>query len=544
MTVEPHVERSLEHAQAYLDALINAIPTPVLVKDHQHRYTAANAAFCNFFRRPASQIIGRNDFDFFSPEDAQYYQSTDAQALSLGTAIEYEHAYVLDGTTQWMLVRKSRLITPDGNQHVVLVLVDVTLRRAAEEALRHSEMRFRRLTELSADWYWEQDQQYCLTFLSAESGAKSGISPSLALGSTRWDVPGVDLASADWDSHKATCRAHQEFRNFVYRCVAEDGSERWISASGEPVFDASGKFLGYRGVGKNITRDIRAQNELRCHRDNLQQLVEERTCDLLSAKEAAEAANLAKSEFLSNISHELRTPMHAILSFTRLGLGKLASRNCEPARLVQYLSRVQESAQRLLLLLNNLLDLSKLEAGKCVYEFDWHDLRGIVHSVLAEMEVLIEQRRLCVECQYETNDLLAWCDALRIGQVVRNLLSNAIKFTPLGKRIRIHVCDFAAPIGHVPTETDRMSALQISVVDEGLGIPEAELESIFDKFVQSSQTKNGAGGTGLGLSITREIITQHGGHITAHNCPEGGAVFTFHLPRQPIARNGGTSSGP
>ena len=132
---------------------------------------------------------------------------------------------------------------------------------------QESEARFRNLIRLSADWYWEQDDRFRFTFLSTEVATKSRFAASASVGCTRWDHPGVDLASADWEAHKAACRAHQSFRDFTYRRHGEDGSVRWIAVSGEPVFDASGRFQGYRGVGRDVTEQKRAEQEIIRRRD-------------------------------------------------------------------------------------------------------------------------------------------------------------------------------------------------------------------------------------------------------------------------------------
>jgi diguanylate cyclase (GGDEF)-like protein/PAS domain S-box-containing protein len=258
---------SVEERKAFLAAVINSIPTPVLVKDDQHTYLAVNDAFTAFFHRDAKEIIGRNDYDFFSSEDAKFYQDTDRDALGKGCVIEYEHAYAINESIQWMLVRKSPLIAPDGERFVVLVLVNVTERREAERALRQSEMRFRRLTNLSADWYWEQDEYLRFTFHSLEVEANSGHPGHTSLGLTRWDHPGIDPNGADWAAHQATCRAHRPFRDFIYRRLGQDGRARWLSVSGEPVFDANGTFLGYQGVGRDVTEDKRAAQELERSKD-------------------------------------------------------------------------------------------------------------------------------------------------------------------------------------------------------------------------------------------------------------------------------------
>jgi diguanylate cyclase (GGDEF)-like protein/PAS domain S-box-containing protein len=145
---------------------------------------------------------------------------------------------------------------------VVLLLIDVTERRAAEQALRQSEARFRSLTALSADWYWEQDEQFRFTFVSREADAKSGQASSSSRTLTRWDHPGLDFASADWEAHKATCRAHRPFRDFTYRRIGEDGIPRWLAINGEPVFDAGGRFLGYQGSGRDVTDQKQVAQEI------------------------------------------------------------------------------------------------------------------------------------------------------------------------------------------------------------------------------------------------------------------------------------------
>lgn len=265
----------------------------------------------------------------------------------------------------------------------------------------------------------------------------------------------------------------------------------------------------------------------------LQERSHEREHELLVQREKAELSNRTKSEFLANMSHELRTPMHAILGFSSLGSSKVESASSE--KIASYFSRINESGQRLLGLLNDLLDLSKLEAGRMNFEFSENDLQATVANIVEELRPLFRDRLLTIDIEPASVDTIATYDDEKISQVVRNLLSNAIKFSPEGRSIMIHFAEAKLNMNDDSSSFAKIQAVSVSIWDQGTGIPEDELEVVFDEFVQSSKTEHGAGGTGLGLSISKEIIKRHGGIIKAGNAVgDGGAVFTFTLPYQPV----------
>lgn len=232
------------------------------------------------------------------------------------------------------------------------------------------------------------------------------------------------------------------------------------------------------------------------------------------ARDAAEEASRSKSEFVANISHELRTPLQAILGFSELG----CTRGHDSPKLAAMFSDIHNSGQRMLELVNDLLDVSKIESSVGTFDLERCDLRTLVHGVLRELDPLLSKRRLRLSLQMAEEPLTAKVDPLRIHQAIRNVVANAIKFSPEGGALQIEA------IAVTPEQ------FQLSVADRGPGIPPAELESIFEAFVQSSQTKDGSGGTGLGLTICRKIVEIHGGSISAENRVDGGAVFRVRLP--------------
>jgi signal transduction histidine kinase len=185
---------------------------------------------------------------------------------------------------------------------------------------------------------------------------------------------------------------------------------------------------------------------------------------------------------------------------------------------------------RLMSLLNDLLDLSKLEAGQIEYDMECHNLKKMFDDLILEYNTILAEKGISL--QFENNDINAdvVCDKLRIEQVIHNLLSNAIKFTQDSREILIFFKEDQLEIENEAGIINTCEGIRISVKDYGIGIPEDELDSVFEKFIQSSKTKTGAGGTGLGLSICREFVLAHNGKIWVENNPEGGTTFSFILP--------------
>ena len=395
--------------------------------------------------------------------------------------------------------------------------------REEHAARMTSDERLRDLVDLSSDWFWEQDEAYRFTVNSLGSFGNAPVGG--VLGKTRWQLP-ILLSEQDWDRHRADLDARRHF-NLRYPIQTEEGDQRWFEVRGKPFYDEQHLFAGYRGIGRDITHDIEREQELLEHRDHLQEMVDEQLKEVVMAKQAAEAANQSKSEFLANISHELRTPMHGILSFAKFGLNKTSA---PPEKIRSFFTNIVDSGERLMVLVNDLLDLSKLEAGKMIAHMAEASLREMVVAVIKEMEVLASERGITIRLE-SADEAVVEMDAARIAQILRNLLANALRFTAPGGEVVVTISPRELNVGRRRDDRIILSGLMLSVADHGPGIPESELETVFDKFVQSSKTKTGAGGTGLGLAICREIAWLHKGEIYAGNRPEGGAIFTLTLPR-------------
>ncbi|MCB1889311.1 MAG: PAS domain S-box protein [Rhodocyclaceae bacterium] len=469
--------------------------------------------------------------DRVHPDDLEYVLGAVSDYLA-GRSDHYKTEHRVrhrEGHYVWILDR-GRIVERDEAGRPTRLIgthTDISEQRRAEAALRESEARFRRVADSAPVLIWMLTPDARVSYLNRTWLEFTGTQLIDGLGGG-WlnSVHPEDRVRCASAEHVGI--EQQRAFGMEFRLQAADGDYRWMIATSEPVFDVDGSLHGFIGSATDVTELKQAGDELKRHRDELSEMVQEQTRDLRAAKEAAEAANIAKSQFLANMSHELRTPMHAILSYAKLGEAR--ADRIDPAKLRDYFARVRQSGDRLLELLNDLLDLAKLESGRLVLNLAHHDLRAIVEDALHEFDALLSSRHLAVKFEVSEDVLRVQCDAVRTGQVVRNLLSNAVKFTPETGSIGVMLGLVELRRGRRRGDPHKGRWVRLAVNDSGVGIPDGELEAIFDKFVQSSKTRDGSGGTGLGLAISREIVEAQGGRISASNRPEGGACFEMLLP--------------
>jgi PAS domain S-box-containing protein len=423
-----------------------------------------------------------------------------------------------DGSYRWVydftvVVRDSAAKITHFHGH----LSDVTDRRAMEEALRTGEQKLRAIFDqtfqfigvLSTDGILLQANHAALQF--------AGTTEESVLGRPFWATP--------WWRHSAEL---QERLRIALRDAAggtlvrlevthpdAKGELHYVDFSLKPVTDSAGHVVQLLAEGRDITERKLAEEERRRYREDLEQTVQQRTAELLLARDAAEAANKAKSIFLANMSHELRTPLNAILGFSSI----MRNDPVLPESLHQYLDIINRSGEHLLTLINDVLEMAKIEAGRIQLEEAPFDLGGMVRDVTEMMEVRAQEKglRLLTDQSSEFPRYIVG-DEAHLRQVLINLVGNAVKFTQEG--------GVTVRLG---TRANHASHLIIEVEDTGPGISPQDQQRIFQPFTQLGDQRDNKG-TGLGLTITRQFVEMMSGTITLESTPGKGSLFRVELP--------------
>jgi PAS domain S-box-containing protein len=404
------------------------------------------------------------------------------------------------------LDRHVPLIVLGGGAAIALLLFAAT-RWLAE--VRRSEQRFRDYAELGSDWFWEQDSQLRFTYLSPRYQAVTGTDPAEILGRTCQEVfgrPHRSLLTAEaWSQHLKMLAERRPFRDFEVPAFGPDGRIRYELASGVPVFDEAGRFAGYRGIGRDATEERRRES------------------DLLDAMEEAEAANRSKSAFLAHMSHELRTPLNAVLGFSEIIRDQHFGRT-GAAKYIEYAGDIFDSGSHLLALVNDVLDMSRIEAGRYELREEPADLRAIIDSSVAMLTPRADGR-VQIRVRLDADLPRLYADLRAVKQVVLNLLGNAIKFTEQGGAVT--VAAMLEPDG----------GLALMVADTGVGIPADHLDAVFQPFHQVDKLpRRRQSGSGLGLAISRSLVVLHGGTIRLDSELGRGTTATVHFPAARVLR--------
>src|SRR5258705_1304989 len=437
------------------------------------------------------------------PEDRDVLQKTLELASSNGKDFNTEPRLQMpDGSLKYIrsLARATR--STSGNIEFVGAVTDITAAKEAEQALRESEQRSRDYVETASDWYWvwESDRDHRLTRMMDHSNAE-GLASSSVIGHPRWEFASdIESESEKWQQHRATLDAHLPFRDFVYRTASQDGASIYVRTSGKPIFDTSGKFLGYRGVESDISLAYRADQAER----------ELRKAQL----ELAHVTRLTTlGELTASIAHEINQPLSAVTTNAGACLNWLCREppELEEARrsvelIIADCNRASEVIRRVRALAKK-TDIEKVPL----------DINDLVKDVVALVQRELVSHAVSVRMEEAPALTRTLGDRVQLQQVMINLIMNGIEAME-------SVVDRSRELV-IRSRKDDGSQLIVTVTDCGTGISPEVAEHLFDPFFTTK-----SGGLGMGLSICRSIVEAHGGRISARRNDGVGTTFQVVLP--------------
>jgi PAS domain S-box-containing protein len=399
--------------------------------------------------------------------------------------------------------------------------MSLKLRSAADQVqlssqgLRASEARYRSLFENATEGIFQADADGRVLSMNRAFTQMLGLGTQSPVGRRLSEVTGI--ARDELQRVSALMSQQGKVQQAQLQLRSAGGRPLWVELSAHWV-DAEGGQRRIEGMVSDISLRRQAEAELTRHRDHLEELVAERTAELQEAKTRAEAANFAKGRFLATMSHEFRTPLNAILGFTQLMQMDAAVPPAQQTRL----QLMRDSGLHLLELINDVLDMASIEAGKVSLKPAPVDLRALVDMACDSVRLRAEQKNLSFAVDIDPRlPVRVLVDGQRLRQVLLNLLSNAVKFTDSGT-VSLAASVVEAPqAGHV--------RLRFQVTDSGIGMTPAQQARLFQAFEQVSDASRHLGGTGLGLSISQQLMRLMGSQILVQSTAGQGSSFSFEL---------------
>lgn len=498
-------------SEARIRALFDNAPDAIIVRDAEGRILEANRSATRMWGYTHAELLNMNVTDIghdMTPSDATQVvrQASLGEVMSLARVHRRKDGQLIPTETSITAV------VEHGERRILAVVRDVSRQREAELALARSEERLQAILGQVPAAIGHFDENGVCQYANAALRTRIGGHRGTLIDRRVEDLVPLSTETGSAQAYDAVRRG----RIAHFECADTDPTGRPRYAAVALIPDTAADHAGAFFCLVTDTTELTAK-------------VLQRTTALDTALEALRAALRAKDEFLENASHEMRTPLHAIRSFADLAAKRQPAAGSADEKLSRYLANIQEAAARLSHFIEDLLELVRLQSGAVVHA-EPLDARQHIDSAVADMDAERSARKVSLRVVVETADTRLMADGKMLDRLLRSLFSNAIKFSRAGGEITVSIRD-----DHVESRNGELvSGLRITVSDRGVGIPEDELEHVFEKFQQSTRTQTGAGGAGLGLSICRAILLQHGGTISARNLPDGGAAIDAVFPRSPV----------
>lgn len=517
-------ETEIISQKKFLKTLVDNIPDYVFYKDNKGAYLGCNKAMMEIvFPTNEEDVIGKMDDELLiCKEMANSFMKQDKQVLSKKKTMIYENTFVDKDENE---VNLETIKVPFYNEEgkidgIIAISRDITIRKNAEEKIKESEERFRQLAESIDEVFWLRTDDKMLYISPGYERIWGRSCDSVYI-----DVKNFYEYIFEEDKQrilevldKEEYKIHGYF-NEKYRIEKPDGTLRWVWARSFPVFNDKGKIIRWAGIAEDITTlKIAEEVVARTREEMIRVELQKKSMKL----EQLEELDRLRTDFFANLSHELRTPINLIFASLKMieleeesysGVNNLSKSN-------KYINIIKQNSYRLMRLINNLIDVTRLDAGFLSLTTTNWDIIDMIKNVTLSVATYAKNKKIDLDFQTEIEHLTIECDPDKIERIMLNLLSNAIKFNSEGGKVNVSI-------------KVNNSDVFILVRDNGIGIPEDKLEMIFERFKQVDSRLNKEGeGSGIGLSLVKSLVEMHGGTISINSALGIGTDFVIKLPNK------------
>jgi PAS domain S-box-containing protein len=514
-------ERKLASQEQYLKAIVEGSPIAVVVLDVHQIIESCNESFEHIFGYSKAEAIGKNLDDLIVPADRR----TEAEQLARSPyGNERFHKELLrcrkDGSLVAVEAFAKSISTNGFEVGVVAQYVDISERKQAEKILQRERMILRTLIDNIPDGIYAKDTLYRKTLANRADLRTVGVqSEAEVIGKDDFSFFPKTVAEGFLVDDKSVILSGAPVLNREEYAVNVAGEKRWLLTSKLPLKDERGNIIGLLGIGRDITERKRAEEQVRLQMS----IIEKQNRELTTANEKALEATKAKSAFLASMSHELRTPLNAIIGYSEMLDEEMGDNGDDRYR--ADIEKVRAAGKHLLGLINDILDLSKIEAGRMELYLEEFDLKPVIGEVASTVQPLIAQNENIFVLTENEEIRLVRLDLTKVRQILFNLISNASKFTQNGT--------VSLEVTSVPGDAASGPGIRFRVSDTGIGITKEQEERLFKEFAQADgSTTRKFGGTGLGLAISKRFCEMMGGSIGIESSSSKGTTFVAILPQR------------
>ncbi|MHA1661177.1 MAG: PAS domain S-box protein, partial [Promethearchaeota archaeon] len=518
-------EEKYKNLSREMELILDHTPALIFFKDKENNFIRVNKYVADAHNMSKEELMGKSLFDIYPKEQANAYWKDDLEVIQSGKPkLNIEEPRDTEKGRKWVLTSKIPYINEKGeNTGIIGISFDITKLKLVEKRLIEAKEEYQSIIENIREGYYEVSLKGDFIFINDAFCEIHGYSKEELLGINYKNLVDVKTVKEIFKVYNTVYKEEVEKRNYQYKIVKKNGEKIIAESSIYLKYDSEGNKVGFYGLIRDITERKKAEELREKFQEQLEKEVKMRTMELKQALDMKELymeqilkASQFKTNFMATMSHELRTPLNSIIGFSELLMEESYGILNEAQK--DYLNDIRTSAEDLLHMIEQVLDISKIESGQILLELKRFQLNDTINQIVKQLKPMFKEKGLKFKVIGLKTEKFLLADPIKFKQILYNLLSNAIKYTIKGG-IKLEI-------------SEKKNIWEFNIIDTGIGIAEKDMDILFKEFMRvDSPYVRSSSGTGLGLPLTKKLIELHEGDISVSSKLGKGTTFKFTIPK-------------